>query len=484
MVVNRSILELIIKLNIIYINNFMVVKRCLILAYNSLSHEEYITKLKNKPNNTVFPIEQYVNHLTPIKHICIKCNSEWITTPRTLLCSRRNLSGCVICNNYVRTVRLEKNVNDLWGTHPGIAKLLVNPDDGYKYSHGSTKRLDFKCPVCGNVKNISIECITSNGFSCEKCNDGVGIPEKFMANFLFMNNINYIHNRVTEWSNNKRYDFIINDNIIIETHGSQHYEEKTYFSYKNNVDLKSIIKNDIYKKELALNNGIQYYIEIDCRESSLNWIKNSIFNSNIPKLFNLNLDNFGWNNCYLKSMKSLLVECCELFKNKIPKKEISKLLNISMTTVREYLKTGINIGILKNVNINSNIRNIICVTTGEIFNMIIDAEKKYNNTCIEACCRGMSKYAGVLNGKPLIWKYLDDYDENIDYTNLINSTIINNFCKPRKVKCTTTNKIFNSVKKAATEYNICSSGIVECCKGKFKTSGKLSDGTKLEWEYI
>ena len=54
----------------------------------------------------------------------------------------------------------------------------------------------------------------------------------------------------------------------------------------------------------------------------------------------------------------------------------------------------------------------------------------------------------------------------------------------RKVRCITTGKIFDSIKEASQYYNIDETGISRCCKGRFKTSGKLSDGTKLSWEYI
>ena len=52
-----------------------------------------------------------------------------------------------------------------------------------------------------------------------------------------------------------------------------------------------------------------------------------------------------------------------------------------------------------------------------------------------------------------------------------------------KVFCITTNKIFDSIKDAGEFYNCNKSSITQCCKGKRKSCGKLSDGTKLEWEY-
>ena len=55
--------------------------------------------------------------------------------------------------------------------------------------------------------------------------------------------------------------------------------------------------------------------------------------------------------------------------------------------------------------------------------------------------------------------------------------------KEKTVICTTTNKIFNSIKEAAEYYKCNSSKIVEVCKGRRKTCGKSPDGIPLEWMY-
>ena len=52
----------------------------------------------------------------------------------------------------------------------------------------------------------------------------------------------------------------------------------------------------------------------------------------------------------------------------------------------------------------------------------------------------------------------------------------------RSVTCVTTGEMFDSVNRAAYYYNIHSSNIVQCCKGKLKHTGKL-DGKPLEWQY-
>lgn len=68
---------------------------------------------------------------------------------------------------------------------------------------------------------------------------------------------------------------------------------------------------------------------------------------------------------------------------------------------------------------------------------------------------------------------------------LYGDTFIRNAIEGNKIKvrCITTNEIFDSVIKASEKYSIDKSCISRCCKGKQNYSGKLPDGTKLKWEY-
>lgn len=55
----------------------------------------------------------------------------------------------------------------------------------------------------------------------------------------------------------------------------------------------------------------------------------------------------------------------------------------------------------------------------------------------------------------------------------------------KSVICLTTRKIFFTAKEGAEYYKIKSkANICQCCKGSYKSAGKLSDGTKLVWRYL
>jgi group I intron endonuclease len=60
-----------------------------------------------------------------------------------------------------------------------------------------------------------------------------------------------------------------------------------------------------------------------------------------------------------------------------------------------------------------------------------------------------------------------------------------NHPKSKSVICITTGQCFGSTEEAARLLNLKSSGnIRNCCRGRYKSSGTLPDGTKLVWKYI
>ena len=54
----------------------------------------------------------------------------------------------------------------------------------------------------------------------------------------------------------------------------------------------------------------------------------------------------------------------------------------------------------------------------------------------------------------------------------------------RSVICVTTGEVFNTIKDATEKYKVHATNISQCCRGKMKHTGRLPDGTQLEWRYI
>lgn len=130
-------------------------------------------------------------------------------------------------------------------------------------------------------------------------------------------------------------------------------------------------------------------------------------------------------------------------------------------------------------------KKVICVNTREIYKSTQEASKKtgVSQSKISMCCNGKRRFAGKTdNGDYMVWEFVENYDSSREYKFDRCGKFSNH---KRKVRCVTTGKEFNTIVEAAKEYNIKnSSNLTSACKGVYKSSGKLPDGTKLKWEYV
>jgi ribosomal protein S27E len=321
-------------------------------------------------------------------------------------------------------------------THPHLVKYFVNEEEAYKYSAGSKKKVLIKCVDCGNERKIQINKLTSRKSLCFNCNNSIySYPEKFIFNFLYQLNIDFIHqlSKTTfEWCNKYRYDFYIPSlNMIIETHGLQHYKDNFKISKRT---LEEEQENDKLKEQLALQNKIEHYIVLDCRKSNLEWIKNIVMQSQLPKLLDFKEDNIDFLKCQEYSCSSLVKEICDLWNNGMTNvKQISDKLKIGRHTVLDYLKQGVQLGwcdydpkeeMKKNYNRIDNSRfriPVICLNTNKIFVSIVEAEKYYNmkKSHIYSCCKGDRESAGrhPETGEKLRWAYYNESMGDLKFAN-------------------------------------------------------------------
>jgi hypothetical protein len=251
-------------------------------------------------------------------------------------------TGCPVCSN----IKTLKGINDISTTHPHLIKYFKNIEDTYLHTYGERNKIWIRCPDCGLEREIKIIDLCRNGFSCKKCGDKIPYPEKFAFSVLEQLGLDFqtqLSKKDFEWCGDYRYDFYfkLNDeDFVIETHGKQHYEECTG---NWEVKLKEQQLIDKNKKELALDNGIkeENYIVIDCRESNVEWIKNSILNnSKINIKFNISI--IDWNKCAEFACSNRIKEICNYRKinPNISVLEISKITKIERTTVTNFLKQG------------------------------------------------------------------------------------------------------------------------------------------------
>lgn len=244
-----------------------------------------------------------------------------------------------------------KGINDIATTHPHLVKYFVNKEDTLILKGKSSKIVKLHCPVCGFEKEQIVSNLTTKGFSCPSCSNSVSYPERFVATLLNALRIDYktqASSSVFDWCGRKRYDFYIPSlSMIIETHGRQHYEEVATFGDRTAEEER---KNDAHKKELALTNGIKYYIELDCRNSDFIYLRDTILSSDLAKIFNLEM--IIWEelrkDVITNDQHDKIRECCEFYnsnKNTMGIRAMAKEKDMSPTTFRKILLDGAKLGL-------------------------------------------------------------------------------------------------------------------------------------------
>ena len=334
-------------------------------------------------------------------------------------------------------------------THPYIKDIEFSK----KVKINSSKKITLKCPNCGHEKEMVVAKFSNKGISCNICRYGISYPEKFFIFYLEEKNIRYEYQKTFQDFKSRRFDFYLPElNIIVETHGVQHYiKTNEFMSYKRTV------KSDKEKREYCKSNNIKL-IEINCSMSDFNFIRNNINNSELPNI-----------NGEEEKIKTRLRDS-PLYYN------INKLLgmyekgyNLSEISRETGISRTIITNLFKKINkpINSSPR-LIQITNEEFENI----KRLY---CKEKM--GIDAIAKEYNiSRTVIRRILVENSIRID----------NKRKKKVKIKCTNTGETFDSVVEASKKYNIKSpSNIIQNAKGKQKYTGRHPvTGEKLYWEYV
>lgn len=337
---------------------------------------------------------------TFIKYKCLVCGC----IDEKNICNILKTS-CRVCTNQ----RVVIGINDMWTTNPELASLLANPYDGYKYTQCSTKKLNWKCPDCGEIiYNISVKQIyTNKKLFCPYCSDGVSYPNKFMMELLLILHADFKREFYPKWFKEKRfYDFLVkiqSEKYIIEMDGGYgHGVKNTRYTTKEQQ-----IKIDNDKDYEAEKRGYRV-IRINCnylkQGDAFEYIKNNVLNSDLSNIFDLS--NISWVTLQSKIETSNVKKACWLFNNKTKgMQEIGEILNVTPTTVSRYLKRGNAIG-LCNYSSSERYRDDYGIKsmhrikryeieTGieEIYDCVYEASEKSNvhRSSISRCCNGKVK---------------------------------------------------------------------------------------------
>lgn len=240
-----------------------------------------------------------------------------------------------------------KNDKSLYNMHPELIKYVLDVEKAKYYSHHSGKRIMCKCPVCGSTKELIIENLSRNGFHCTVCGDGISYPNKFMNELLRQVGITYETEKIFSWSGKRRYDQYLPDfNTIIENNGLQHYLGDRRFQFPMQ-DLSMQSDRDEIKRELAVRNNISHYVVIDCSYSNKEWIKEHVMKSELPMIIGFCEEDIDWDKCSKVASNSIVKEVWELWNKGIPSFEIEKRFDVGITTIRNYIKRGVECGVCK-----------------------------------------------------------------------------------------------------------------------------------------
>lgn len=365
----------------------------------------------NSCGNNFEVVGKYTFGNKPIEIKCKNHNHTFFKTPNEMM---NGSSSCPYCSNS----KVLRGFNDFNTTHPHLTKYLLNEDDGYLYTHGNSTKVKCKCPICGHIKEYSFRDLTNSGFYCDICSSTISYPEKFVMGLLNQLNVQYIHDKPINWSNGKRYDFYIPSlSLIIETHGEQHYSDRrSKNGYKNFRSFEEEKANDKYKRILAFDNGIEHYIELDCRKSNFDYIKQSVIDSELSNIFNLS--NIKWQLCdnFDKNIFNLVLELWNSGYDTAL--SIGKELGIKGDTVGRYLKSAKLLGLCNyDPILESKVKTpeklkkilskkVICLETNVVYDSTMNVQRTlgYLSPAISACCRGKTHTSYGFH-----WQFYEDY---------------------------------------------------------------------------
>lgn len=300
--------------------------------------------------------------------------------------------GCACCTNRI-TVKGINNANHLY---PHIKQYLVNESDGDILTpYDAHNPIKTECPHCGYINNKSRMFMLCKEFKCTQCMSG-SRGERVVSNMLKNGGYEYEPQFTIK---SYFYDFYIPAlNILLEVDGEQHRQEVKHFK----TTLKEQREIDRKKEELAISLGYNFKrIEVDSYED---------IKSIAEKLYFIDFDK---NNLYDYLLDNQLMEFVELYNNGVPMNKIEKIIKKHKARVTYLANLASTLGLIEYDKEDSkyrhSVRKVKCITTGEEFNSITEAQNEYNAYNIGNVCRGLSSYSGKhpITGEKLIWEFLN-----------------------------------------------------------------------------
>lgn len=220
---------------------------------------------------------------------------------------------------------------------PHIIKYLKDKKLADTIHYKASVKVECECPSCGYESTTTMHSLSTNGYQCY-CKMGKSYPERLMGFILNKIGIRCKREKKFKWSEGRRYDFYDPQlNLIMELHGSQHYKSTTW----NTVEEAKQI--DELKENNALKNGIEFYYQIDCRFSTLEWCR-----PNLEKVLSLHYDitvlaDEDWRQADIQANSFSKLEIIDYWNkcnNQKTTGDLAEYFDINFNTIAKVLKWG------------------------------------------------------------------------------------------------------------------------------------------------
>lgn len=272
-----------------------------------------------------------------------------------------------------------------------LHKFVDNPEDLKNYHVSSSKDYNWKCPSCGKRFKKKICAVIQNGMNCDRYSSSYSRNERLVSAILtktgeYYKPQKYFKDCVME--SQLPFDFYLPQyNMIIETHGEQHYKDINYFG-----NYSDVVKSDQIKKQYCVDNNIKY-CEINCSSRKAKDIIEQL-----KTYIDINLSDKELQECIWESSHNVNEIDIEVVKNLHNcywnSREIAEYLNTTEGKVKGVLDYN-NMRHKGNYSFNGGLINLV---TGEIYGnlyqLVLEGYVPYSE-------KGSRK---IKKGKPIEYK--------------------------------------------------------------------------------
>lgn len=274
-----------------------------------------------------------------------------------------------------------------------IRPYLIDIEESKSIPPQSSKKIKVKCLNCQKIKYIRAGNLVNYGVSCTNCSRNISYPEKLFKAYLEIKNIKYEYQRVFKNLPNRRFDFYLPEsNTVIETHGEQHYKNKS-----GSWDTTKTQESDKIKEQYCKDNNISYIV-INCSKSNFNYIKDEI--NKTTMLPEIKKEDF-------KSILNIIEDINVYPTKKIIKKykegkssyEVGKELGVSNDVVRRILRRH---NIVVRTSGQSKSKKVKNLKTNKVYDSITRASKKTG----ESITKIHTHCVGKRSKQTTKWKYM------------------------------------------------------------------------------